>query len=562
MDTHDRKKSGIALAAVAVLFGAEAALFLGWIPDDAFICFRYAANLADGLGPVFNAGDRVEGVSNPLWTLVLGALTRAGLDTVRTAVAMSLLCAVATLPLSWKLFGAVVTAAPRPGYGGDERRRFLGLRLAMVSCLAVSLPMIFYATSGLETHAELMLLLAGTLCHLDARRKQDPKRFLISQSALLSVALLRPEGIVFVLVGAGFIVANGKTGGPRLRGTWPALILPVVVYAAAALVKAGYYGAVLPNTYLAKPGAGPDYLDPLWRGVLYLVRFFLVSGLALILPFCAIAFSDARRRYTCSFVGAVAATQLVFIVLVGGDVLRFDRFTVPFTPFLLALALAGFIRLDSLARIRSRKLSLAGAVVCAVVIAGLNGGRVYLATQKYCIHDWMHARIHREVGRYLRQNLPSGASLVTNEVGAIAYTSGLEVYDMIGLTDSTVGNLLYQSYQRFGVSGSSYSVPRIADYLMSKNPDCIVLPAYGAIDPGSFRPVGDLMHPIWEGLFVHPDLAQRYRCAFSVRIHDSKYWYFYFRRDNAAPAGRFDGPAPGRCLTVQTAAAGPDPAGD
>jgi hypothetical protein len=561
LDTHNRRNSGFAIAAVAVVFGAGATIFLGWIPDDAFICFRYAANLADGLGPVFNPGDRVEGVSNPLWTLLLGALTRVGLDTVRTAVALSLLCAVTTLVLSWRLFAAVVTTAAEPraqGFGVEERRRFVGLRLALLSCLAVSLPMIFYATSGLETHAELMLLLAGTLYHLDARRNRDPGRFFISQSALLAVALLRPEGLLFLLVASCFIAANGITGGPGLRRTWPAIALPIVVFVAAVLVKAGYYGAILPNTYLAKPGAGPGYPDPLWRGVFYLVRFFLVSGLVLMLPFCAIAFSDGRRRYSCLFAGAVAAAQLGFIVLVGGDVLRFDRFTVPFTPFLLALALVGFIRLDTMARIRSRKLSFAGAVVCAVVIAGLNGGRVYLATGKYCIHDWMHARVHREVGRYLRQALPSGASVVTNEVGAIAYTSGLEVYDMIGLTDATVGNLLYQSYQRFGVSGSSYSVPRIADYLMSKNPDCIVLPAYGRIDPGKHQPVGDRMHPIWEGLFVHPDLAGRYRCDFSIQVHEHKYWYFYFRRDDTAPAGRFEGPIPGRCLTVQTTAAAPD----
>jgi hypothetical protein len=478
---------------------------------------------------------------------------------------MSLLCAVTALLLSWKLFGAVVATAAQPpanGFGGRERRGFVGLRLALISCLAVSLPTIFYATSGLETHAELMLLLAGTLFHLSARRKKDPKRFFVSQTALLAAAMLRPEGLLFLLVGAGFIAANGKTGGPGLRRTWPAVVLPGVVFVAAVLVKTGYYGAILPNTYLAKPGAGPGYPDPLWRGVFYLVRFFLISGLVLMIPFCAMAFSDGRRRYACLLVGAVAAAQLGFIVLVGGDVLRFDRFTVPFTPFLLALALVGFIRLDGLARIRSRRLPFAGAVACAVVIAGLNGGRVYRATGKYCVHDWMHARVHREVGRYLGQILPSGASVVTNEVGAIAYTSGLVVYDMIGLTDSTVGNLLYRSYQRFGVSGSSYSVPRIADYLMSKDPDCIMLPAYGPIDPGSFRPVGDRMHPIWEGLFVHPDLAERYRCAFSIQIHENKYWYFYFRRDDTAPEVRLDGPAPGRCLAVRRASAGPDPAGD
>src|SRR5262249_25032780 len=41
--------------------------------DDSFITFRFAANLIHGEGPVFNAGERVEGFSSPLH-LVLSAL--------------------------------------------------------------------------------------------------------------------------------------------------------------------------------------------------------------------------------------------------------------------------------------------------------------------------------------------------------------------------------------------------------------------------------------------------------------------------------------------------------
>ena len=40
-----------------------------WTCDDAFISYRYALNLVEGKGLVFNAGERVEGYSNFLWTL-------------------------------------------------------------------------------------------------------------------------------------------------------------------------------------------------------------------------------------------------------------------------------------------------------------------------------------------------------------------------------------------------------------------------------------------------------------------------------------------------------------
>ena len=43
-----------------------------WL-DDAFITFRYARNLADGMGPVFNPGEAVEGYTSFLWMLISSA---------------------------------------------------------------------------------------------------------------------------------------------------------------------------------------------------------------------------------------------------------------------------------------------------------------------------------------------------------------------------------------------------------------------------------------------------------------------------------------------------------
>ena len=38
--------------------------------DDAYISFRYARNLAEGLGFVYNAGERIEGYTNFLWVFL------------------------------------------------------------------------------------------------------------------------------------------------------------------------------------------------------------------------------------------------------------------------------------------------------------------------------------------------------------------------------------------------------------------------------------------------------------------------------------------------------------
>lgn len=531
------------LAAV-VLFAAGSMLFLRWIPDDAFISFRYARNLAGGLGPVFNPGEIVKGISNPLWTLVLAGTTRLGLDTVATAVALSLACALASVWLTFRLFDVTLAA------GGTDSRRFTGLKAALGFGAIASFPTLFYATSGLETHGELFLLLLGAVWHLEAVSRSEPRRHLISMLAFLAVALMRPEGVVFLLVAAAFTITNGRRDRRSRAWTAAAVAVPAVLYALSLAVDYAYYHALVPNTYLAKPGASLAYPEPIWRGAHYLARFFLVSGLFVMLPFCAIAFARRPTRYACFYLSSLAGAQLAFIVFVGGDVLRFNRFTVPVLPVLLAVALVGFIRWDSLTRVRSPRLALLTAGLCVALMAGLNGGRVYKARSKYCLHDWMHATVHRRVGEALGKALDPDASVVVNEVGAIAYESRLLCYDMIGLTDRAVAGLIYESFQRDGVSASPRSARQIAEYLFSREPTCVVVPATGAIDPTRHERAADRLHPIWEAVFTHPDLAEHFRFVLSVRIHDRKYWYIFVRKDapfDSAPLRGLPGP---RCLAV------------
>ena len=63
----------------AGIYAGEQAYIFSLTPDpceDAYITFRFSGNLADGYGPVFNPGERVEGYSNPLWMFSLAAAHR------------------------------------------------------------------------------------------------------------------------------------------------------------------------------------------------------------------------------------------------------------------------------------------------------------------------------------------------------------------------------------------------------------------------------------------------------------------------------------------------------
>lgn len=51
-----------------------------YITDDGFISFRYAQNLANGHGLVYNIGERVEGYTNFLWVLLMSVSFPLNLD--------------------------------------------------------------------------------------------------------------------------------------------------------------------------------------------------------------------------------------------------------------------------------------------------------------------------------------------------------------------------------------------------------------------------------------------------------------------------------------------------
>ena len=95
--------SVILLLAAAVLFCAHAWTYREWTEDDAFISFRYAKNLADGQGLVFNPGERVEAYSNFSWVLLQSAALKAGLDPETASKALGLLAGLAALVFSWLL---------------------------------------------------------------------------------------------------------------------------------------------------------------------------------------------------------------------------------------------------------------------------------------------------------------------------------------------------------------------------------------------------------------------------------------------------------------------------
>jgi len=101
------------LLALVVGAGIAWAWHLRWVGDDAYISFRYARNLIEGNGLVFNPGERVEGYTNFLWTVLMAGGLGLGVHPAQGSVLLGLLC-FATVLVTLQRLTAKDTALAGP----------------------------------------------------------------------------------------------------------------------------------------------------------------------------------------------------------------------------------------------------------------------------------------------------------------------------------------------------------------------------------------------------------------------------------------------------------------
>ena len=181
--------------------------------DDAFVSFRYARNLLEGHGLVFNVGERVEGYTNFLWTLELAALWGIfGLRPEHAAPWLSAACTAATVAatLWW--------AARLP----ELKQRKLTAWMALGLLCSSATFAVWTSGGGLETRQFTLFVVLSVVCLSLYRRS---RRGLTAASlSLAAAALTRPEGLLIAACCFAWFIAQrmadggGGGGGGGTRG--------------------------------------------------------------------------------------------------------------------------------------------------------------------------------------------------------------------------------------------------------------------------------------------------------------------------------------------------------
>lgn len=454
-----------ALLAVPLLVGAALlAVFLTGkldpFTDDAYIFLRYGRNLVDGHGLVFNPGERVEGFTSPLWTLLAAAVLALRLPDEASLQVVGLLCLLGTL-VSLALASREARLSPR-------------VALWQLVALASTCAALYWARSGLETVAFAWAALEGTRrCARAADRREGGA---VDGGAAFGVAaLLRPEAVAWFGLAFGatwlFSLGDPSTRRARLRRALLsalAFLAPVVAWQA---FRVAYYGQWLPNTFFAKADAAGYVLA---RGAGYLLASWATPWLALAVP---VALRPrALRRPHAAIPALICAFHLAYVVAVGGDYFPLGRFLVPLLPLLLSSwggAVDDLLASPAFAgpAARRRRAALFAALLAPVLSCAL----LPLVGPK----DWRDGtNVNRRVLRYrataswLAAHVGPEALVATSTVGAICYRGRVRCLDMLGLVDSVVAHTRRDLSRARPVAAHARTN---AAYVLSRRPDVVLV---------------------------------------------------------------------------------------
>jgi arabinofuranosyltransferase len=405
--------------------------------DDAYITFRYARNLLDGDGPVYNPGEPVLGTTTPLYMGLLSALSlplggsRAPFPEIAMAI-NALADALACLVLI--------------GIGKSLRSEPAGWAAALV--WAVSPMSVTFAIGGLETSVYILLLLTVLYCRLLGK--------FTAMSILAGLAFLaRPDALILLaLVWAELVFALTRREGFR-EGIRKAFIvsLPLLLLLAGWLTFASvYYGTLLPNSLLAKsvayrldPGSAlvrmiQHYGTPFNEDLTFGSGVLIVTApLYLFLSLLGILSAEKLRPRIGAAAG-LAFPWAYLLAFAAANPLIFRWYLAPPSPFLLLSIFMGMAALLGLPR------AAAFPRVRRILFAALAAGALLLSMRDWTLSpDHGPARpapqmayirlelVYQKVAEDIRSRILPGYTVAAGDVGVLGYMLDAPILDTVGL---------------------------------------------------------------------------------------------------------------------------------
>jgi len=270
--------------------------------DDAMISMRYAKNLANGHGLIWNpGGEKVEGYTNLLWVLYMSIFHLLPIQESKVSLFIQItgaLLLIANLYFVRKISYLIS--------GSDT------VSLGAIFLTAFYLPLNNWTLQGMEVGLLTLIMSIAIFQVIQCLRKEKFCFWiyvLLGASTLVRIDMIVPAvGILLYL-----IISDPKNRRKNILLGASIILFFVVIQTVFRIM---YYGDILPNTYYLKMTGYPLLLR-ISRGLGIFLKFIWMMNLILFLLAFSV-FLFRRDKFICLLFW-VFLVQIMYSIYVGGD---------------------------------------------------------------------------------------------------------------------------------------------------------------------------------------------------------------------------------------------------
>lgn len=443
---------------------------LNFIQDDAYISYRYVANFLNGDGLVYNIGERIEGFTNFGWVIYLILWGAIGADYILLSQVTGFLFGLGVLVLTFLIAQLVF----------EKKGKIYPLLAVMLAAFNLSLA--YWSPAGLETAAFAFFTMLALYL------------FIIRSwwlvFAMLMAVWIRPDGVV--VAGLLLIIEVIQSRQIPKFSLYCGLIafalsIPFLVF------KISYYGSIFPNPFYAKTGLNFEQLKNGWEYTWQFLKDYGFVGVGLIFPFAFFKQLSKAAR-TVWWAGLIFTVYLLFI---GGDVLKVHRFFLPVIGVFAILSIQSLKYLTELvvSKPMARKLSFGVAL-------GMMALTIYLPVDQVKYYNFYEKRFMRKMqakAQFMKESDSTNFSVAVPTIGIFGYELlGHKIIDMVGLTDSTIARHSEEPIP--GMQTTWKEAKHNSAYLLESAPDYITFST-------DLKPSA----PAERALLLYPQFIEGYR---------------------------------------------------
>ncbi len=283
------------VASVALIAATTVFVRTAWMSDDAYISLRVVDNFVNGYGLRWNILERVQAMTNPLWTLLLAIPYFFTREAFFTTLAVSWICLLATMGLGLRL-----------AYNASAA-------WVVGAALLLSRAFVEYSSSGLENPLSYLLLAIFLTRFLAAEKRP---RDLLVQTLCFSLLLVnRMDNLWYTLPAMALTMWPER----KNRRAWIDVALGLTPFVAWELFSIFYYGFPFPNTYYAKLTTGIPSREYWAQGARYLLHFAATDPSSFCVIVATLVLGTISRSRKKAVLAAGILLHVIYVMRVGGD---------------------------------------------------------------------------------------------------------------------------------------------------------------------------------------------------------------------------------------------------